>query len=58
MVFIWTNKYSQGYIYVKNAVTLINNNNWSFIKMKRGDIEVIQNTNSYKKFLVDCFLML
>ncbi len=58
MVFIWTNKYSQDYTYVKNAITLINNNNSSFIKMKRGDIGVIQNTNGYKKFLVDCFLML
>ena len=55
MVSIWTNKYSQGYIYVKNCTTLINGNNWSFIEMKRGDIGVVRNTNDYRKFLVAYF---
>jgi len=58
MVFIWTNKYSQGYIYAKNCITLINGNKWNFIEMKRENIGVVKNTNGYKKFVVYIFLML
>ena len=55
MVSIWTNKYSQSYIYVKNCITLISGNNWSLIEMKRGGIGVVKNTNGYKEFVVCCF---
>ena len=58
MVSIWTSKYSQGYIYVKNAITPFNSDNWSFVEIKTEDIKVVKNTNGYKKFLVDYFLML
>ncbi len=58
MVSIWTSKYSQGYTYVKNTITPINSDNWSFIEIKTEDIEVVKNTNGYKKFLVNYFLML
>ena len=58
MVSIWINKYSQGYIYVKNCTTLINGNKGSFIERKRGNTGVLRNTNDYRKLLVDYFLML
>lgn len=58
MVSIWTNRYSKGYTYVKNTITSIESGNWSFIEIKIDDIEVVRNTNGYRKFLVDDFLML
>ena len=56
--FIFKVENIQGYTYIKNTVTLINGNNLNFIEIKRGDIGVIRDTNGYKKFLVDYFLML
>jgi hypothetical protein len=55
MVFIWTNRCSQGYSSVQNTATAINDDICSFLEMKMEDIIAIRDIQKYEKFLVGYF---
>jgi len=55
MVFIWTNRYSQGYSSAKNSIMAKNDSNCSFLEIKMEILMVDRDIQNYKKFLVGYF---
>jgi len=55
MVFIWTNRYSQGYSSAKNTTMAISDANCSFLEIKIENLMVDRDMQNYEKFLVSYF---